>query len=97
MRSTTRHAWRGRSIRHQAVPSTSAPHGSLLPAPGADASTNHEIRTPNGYFRHGRGHGLLPPLLGGKRFPAPGVSLTIDERREHAGAGGLAETSTNLN
>ena len=63
-------------------------------SPGADASTNHVIRTPNGYFRHGRGHDLLHSLHGGKWFRAPRVSLAVDDGTP---AGGLAETSTNLN
>jgi hypothetical protein len=85
--TTTCMAWQEHQARagHQC-----AAHGS----PGADASPNHEIRTPNGYFRHGRGHDLLHSLHGGKWFRAPRLILTVDEGKP---AGGLAETSTNLN
>lgn len=63
---------------------SSAPHG--LPAP-----LTSEITTPNGYFRHGR---ATASFLGGKRFPAPRFSSTVDGRTPGRL---IAETKTNLN
>lgn len=72
---------------YQAVPSTScssasAAHG--LPAPPSPVLTpplTNMIRTPNGYFRHGR---ATTSFLGGKRFLAPRVSSTV-HGQAHAG------------
>lgn len=90
-------AWQG----HQAVPSTSAAvrhMGSLLPVPGADASPNQRDYDAQRLLPPWAGHEPTISFLGGKRFPAPRVSSTVDG---HRGPGrtpaGLAETKTNLN
>jgi hypothetical protein len=59
---------------HHAVPSTSAAHGSLAP-PVMTLPLTTRLGRPTATSAMGRGHGLLPPLLGGKRFTAPGGSV----------------------
>nr|CAB3485502.1 unnamed protein product [Digitaria exilis] len=79
--STTTYAWHGRSIRQC---QTSVRH--MVPcSPGTDASPNHQIRTPNGYFRHGQQHhDLLSSSLAWREM-VPGTTGQFDRRREHAG------------
>lgn len=94
-------AWHGRGIRPCQAPlqqcGTWAP---CSPSPVLTPPLTNEITTPNGYFHHGRATSPRPTtsFLGGKRFPAPRVSSTVDG---HRGPGrtpaGLAETKTNLN